>query len=189
MSYLKDYVKASSDIVRFLTYANNYAIGGTIMQRSMLLRIRAFSKSHEIHQPPKQWKNGVTPTNPQSVNAIRTSAPTSTKCPPEPPIIVAIPTSNSKDDVTDHCDIIKEPMDLDTIEAKLEADQYMAPEDFIKGVRLVFANCRKYNHENTSYARRRKQFGEVHAAADKCNPGMATFAAVKATTPPAPHYA
>ncbi|KZZ95724.1 Acyl-CoA N-acyltransferase [Ascosphaera apis ARSEF 7405] len=104
MSHLKDYVKATSDVMHFLTYADNYAIGyfkkqgftkeitldrslwmgyikdyegGTIMQCSMLpkirylesgrmllkqketvyAKIRAFSKSHVIHQPPKEWKN------------------------------------------------------------------------------------------------------------------------------------
>ncbi|KAH7142648.1 Bromodomain-containing protein [Dactylonectria estremocensis] len=45
------------------------------------------------------------------------------------------------------------PMDLDTMEAKLEADQYMTPEDFIKDAQLIFANCRKYNDENTSNAK------------------------------------
>ncbi|KAH7112028.1 Bromodomain-containing protein [Dactylonectria macrodidyma] len=221
MSHLKDYVKASSDIVHFLTYADNYAIGyfkkqgftkditldksvwmgyikdyegGTIMQCSMLPRvrylemgrmllkqkecvhakIRAFSRSHVIHQPPKQWKNGVTPIDPQSVDAIRASgwSPDMDELARQPRhgpnynqllhLLNALQNHQSswpflrpvsKDDVTDYYDIIKEPMDLDTMEAKLEADQYMAPEDFIKDARLVFANCRKYNDENTSYAK------------------------------------
>lgn len=102
MAHLKDYVKSTSPIMHFLTYADNYAIGyfkkqgftkeitldksvwmgyikdyegGTIMQCTMLERlrylevprmlqkqkecvlakIRAFSKSHIVHQPPKQW--------------------------------------------------------------------------------------------------------------------------------------
>src|SRR5947208_16731687 len=100
MNHLKDYVKGSSPITHFLTYADNYAIGyfkkqgftkeitlerpvwmgyikdyegGTIMQCSMLekvryleqsrmllkqkepvwAKIRAFSTSHEIRQRPK----------------------------------------------------------------------------------------------------------------------------------------
>jgi len=120
MAHLKDYVKATSDVMYFLTYADNYAIGyfkkqgftkeitleksrwmgyikdyegGTIMQCSMLPRvrymesrkmlhkqketvlakIRAFSKSHQVHQPPKAWKNGACKIDPMSVEAIRAS--------------------------------------------------------------------------------------------------------------------
>ncbi|KAA6415320.1 MAG: histone acetyltransferase [Lasallia pustulata] len=104
MSHLKDYVKATSPIQHFLTYADNYAIGyfkkqgftkeisldrprwmgyikdyegGTIMQCTMVPRIRyleagrmllkqkeavmakirAFSKSHIVHPPPREWSS------------------------------------------------------------------------------------------------------------------------------------
>lgn len=125
MSHLKDYVKATSDVMHFLTYADNYAIGyfkkqgftkeitleksvwmgyikdyegGTIMQCSMLPRvryleigrmllkqkeavhakIRAFSQGHVVHQPPKEWrngswKNGKCKINPLDIPAIRQS--------------------------------------------------------------------------------------------------------------------
>jgi histone acetyltransferase len=120
MCHLKDYVKASSDVMHFLTYADNYAIGffkkqgftkeitlekskwmgyikdyegGTIMQCSMLPRvryltsaqmlhkqketvlakIRGFSKSDQVHQPPKAWKNGPCAIDPMSIPAIRES--------------------------------------------------------------------------------------------------------------------
>ncbi|KAG9228054.1 histone acetyltransferase GCN5-like protein [Amylocarpus encephaloides] len=119
MAHLKDYVKATSPVMHFLTYADNYATGyfqkqgftkeisldksiwmgyikdyegGTIMQCSMLPRIRyletgrmllkqkeavqakirAMSKSHIVHQPPTQWANGiVTKIDPLSIPAIR----------------------------------------------------------------------------------------------------------------------
>lgn len=222
MSHLKDYVKATSDVMHFLTYADNYAIGyfkkqgftkeitlpkpvwmgyikdyegGTIMQCSMLPRIRylemgrmllkqkecvhakirAFSKSHMIHQPPKQWqKNGVTPIDPLSIEAIKNSGwgPDMDELARQPrhgpnyPLLLhllndmqnhqsAWPfiTPVSKDDVADYYDVIKEPMDLSTMESKLEADQYDKPEDFIKDARLIFDNCRKYNNESTPYAK------------------------------------
>jgi histone acetyltransferase len=121
MAHLKDYVKATSPVMHFLTYADNYATGyfqkqgftkeitldkrlwmgyikdyegGTIMQCSMLPRIRyleagrmllkqketilaklrAVNKSHIIHKPPAQWANGViTPIDPLSIPAIRAS--------------------------------------------------------------------------------------------------------------------
>ena len=59
----------------------------------------------------------------------------------------------NKDDVADYYDVIKEPMDLSTMESKLEADQYTTPEEFIKDAQLVFNNCRKYNGENTPYTK------------------------------------
>ncbi|KAL5330717.1 hypothetical protein ACEPPN_000236 [Leptodophora sp. 'Broadleaf-Isolate-01'] len=119
MAHLKDYVRATSPVMHFLTYADNYATGyfqkqgftkditldrslwmgyikdyegGTIMQCSMLPRIRyleagrmllkqketvlakirAVSKSHIVHQPPMQWTTGViTPIDPLSISAIR----------------------------------------------------------------------------------------------------------------------
>jgi len=222
MSHLKDYVKATSDVMHFLTYADNYAIGyfkkqgftkeitldkpvwmgyikdyegGTIMQCTMLPRvrylemgrmllkqkeavhakIRAYSKSHQIHQPPKQWKTGeVCKIDPMSIEAIRASgwSPDMDELARQPrhgpnynqllhllndmqnhpsswPFIHPV----SREDVADYYDVIKEPMDLGTMEAKLEADNYATPEDFIRDAKLVFDNCRKYNNETTPYAK------------------------------------
>ncbi|KAF3357523.1 Pre-mRNA-splicing factor 18 [Verticillium dahliae VDG1] len=198
MSHLKDYVKATSDVMHFLTYADNYAIGyfkkqgftkeitlprsvwmgyikdyegGTIMQCSMLPRIRylemgrmllkqkecvqakirAFSKSHIVHAPPKEWKNGVKPIDPlTAVPAIRASgwSPAMDELARQPrhgpnynqllhllndmqnhasawPFLIPV----NKDDVADYYDVIKEPMDLSTMEVKLEADQRSASLD------------------------------------------------------------
>lgn len=222
MSHLKDYVKATSDVMHFLTYADNYAIGyfkkqgftkeitldrkvwmgyikdyegGTIMQCTMLPRIRylemgrmllkqkeavkakirAFSKSHIVHPPPRQWKNGVaSKIDPMTIEAIRLSgwSPDMDELARQPrhgpnynqllhllndmqnhqsswPFIHPV----SREDVADYYDVIKEPMDLDTMEKKLDADAYALPEDFIKDAKLVFDNCRKYNNETTPYAK------------------------------------
>lgn len=221
MSHLKDYVKATSDVVHFLTYADNYAIGyfkkqgftkeitleksvwmgyikdyegGTIMQCTMLPRvrylesgrmllkqkeavkakIRAFSKSHEVHQPPAVWKNGLKPIDPLSIEAIRASGWSAdmdelARQPRHGPNYnqllhllndmqnhqAAWPFVHpvSRDDVADYYDVIKEPMDLETMESKLEADNYATPEDFIRDANLIFNNCRKYNNETTPYAK------------------------------------
>ncbi|CAG8955663.1 hypothetical protein HYFRA_00010927 [Hymenoscyphus fraxineus] len=221
MSHLKDYVKATSDVMHFLTYADNYAIGyfkkqgftkeitlekskwmgyikdyegGTIMQCSMLpkvrylemgrmllkqkeavhAKIRAFSKSHQIHQPPKQWKNGPCKIDPMSIEAIRASgwSPDMDELARQPrhgpnynqllhllndmqnhqsswPFLNPV----SKDDVADYYEVIKEPMDLATMEIKLENDNYATPEDFTRDAKLIFDNCRKYNNETTPYAK------------------------------------
>ena len=221
MSHLKDYVKATSDVMHFLTYADNYAIGyfkkqgftkeitldkpiwmgyikdyegGTIMQCSMLPRvrylemgrmllkqkeavhakIRAFSKSHVVHQPPKQWKNGLCQIDPMSIEPLRASgwSPDMDELSRQPrhgpnynqllhllndmqnhqsswPFLQPV----SRDDVADYYEVIKEPMDLSTMEAKLEADNYAIPEDFVRDAKLIFDNCRKYNNETTPYAK------------------------------------
>ncbi|KAI1331389.1 hypothetical protein F5Y16DRAFT_408073 [Xylariaceae sp. FL0255] len=209
MSHLKDYVKASSEVMDFLTYADNNAIGyfkkqgftkditlpkavwagyikdyigGTLMQctmvprirylaadqmlqhqkESILAKIRAMSaSSNVVHQPPAQWKNGVvTPIDPLSVPAI----PRQSRHPPHYKDLLQL-LSNlqnnksawpflqpvDKNIVPDYYDVIHNPMDLSTMETKLEAGQYTTPADFISDARLIFSNCRFYNAEGTVY--------------------------------------
>ncbi|EAA59829.1 conserved hypothetical protein [Aspergillus nidulans FGSC A4] len=221
MSHLKDYVKATSDIMHFLTYADNYAIGyfkkqgftkeiqldrsiwmgyikdyegGTIMQCTMLpkirylesgrmllkqkeavhAKIRAFSKSHIIHPPPKEWKNGPVKIDPLSIPAIKESgwSPDMDELARQPRHgpnynqllhllndmqnhSAAWPFTQpvNKDEVLDYYEVIKEPMDLSTMEEKHEKDMYPTPQDFIKDAVLMFDNCRRYNNENTPYAK------------------------------------
>jgi histone acetyltransferase len=221
MSHLKDYVKATSDVMHFLTYADNYAIGyfkkqgftkeitleksrwmgyikdyegGTIMQCSMVPRIRylesgrmllkqkecvhakirAVSKSYVVHAPPAAWKNGISKIDPLSIDAIRASGWS-----PDMDELARAPrhgpnynqllhllndmqnNSNAwpfqqpvnKDEVLDYYEVIKEPMDLATMEEKHEKDLYPTPEDFIRDAKLIFDNCRKYNNETTPYAK------------------------------------
>ena len=221
MSHLKDYVKATSPIQHFLTYADNYAIGyfkkqgftkeitlekprwmgyikdyegGTIMQCTMVPRvrylevgrmllkqkeavkakIRAFSKSHVVHQPPREWKHGIKPIDPMSIPAIKASgwSPEMDEMARQPRhgpnynqllhLLNDLQNHGSawpfaqpvnKDEVADYYDVIKEPMDLSTMEEKLEKDLYLIPEDFIRDAKLIYDNCRKYNNETTSYAK------------------------------------
>ena len=77
------------DRARWMGYIKDYE-GGTIMQCSMVpkiryleagrmllkqketvrARIRAFSKSHLVHPPPKEWRNGVCRIDPLLIAAI-----------------------------------------------------------------------------------------------------------------------
>lgn len=221
MNHLKDYVKATSDVMHFLTYADNYAIGyfkkqgftkeitldkkkwmgyikdyegGTIMQCSMVpkiryleagrmlmkqkecvnAKIRAVSKSHIVHQPPEQWRNGICKIDPMSIPAIKASGWS-----PDMDELARAPKHGpnynqllhllndmqnntnawpfqqpvNKDEVLDYYEVIKEPMDLATMEEKHEKDLYPTPEDFIRDATLIFTNCRKYNNETTPYAK------------------------------------
>jgi histone acetyltransferase len=222
MNHLKDYVKATSDVMHFLTYADNYAIGyfkkqgftkeitlekskwmgyikdyegGTIMQCTMIPRIRyleagkmllkqkeavnakirSVSKSHVIHDPPKEWRvNGLSKIDPLSISAIKASGWS-----PDMDELARAPKHGpnysqllhllndmqnntnawpfqqpvNKDEVPDYYEVIKEPMDLATMEEKHEKDLYPTPEDFVKDARLIFINCRRYNSETTPYAK------------------------------------
>ncbi|XP_019749535.1 cat eye syndrome critical region protein 2 isoform X2 [Hippocampus comes] len=48
-------------------------------------------------------------------------------------------------------DIIQTPMDLSTIERKLNDGEYLAKEEFISDVKLIFKNCIEYNGEDSEY--------------------------------------
>ncbi|PKY08568.1 Bromodomain-domain-containing protein [Aspergillus campestris IBT 28561] len=216
MAHLKDYIKATSPVMHFLTYADNYAIGyfqkqgftkeitlgksiwmgcikdyegGTLMQCSMLPRIRYLevgrmllkqkatvlakmqrsSKSHIVHQPP-QWANGVTPIDPLSILAIRETgwSPEMDALSREPrhgPHFnklrrflnqiqnhkQAWPFSSpvNRDEIPDYYNVITLPMDLSTMEEKLEGDSYTTPKDLVRDLQLIFSNCRQYNDATT----------------------------------------
>ncbi|EMC98940.1 hypothetical protein BAUCODRAFT_31218 [Baudoinia panamericana UAMH 10762] len=226
MNHLKDYVRATSDVKHFLTYADNYAIGyfkkqgftkeitldktkwmgyikdyegGTIMQCTMLpkiryleasrmllkqkaavhAKIRAITKAHEVHQPPAAWRNckpgePLPAIDPLSIPAIRATgwSPEMDSLARQPrrnqshslllSLLSALQTSSSAwpflqpvngDEVTDYYDTIKEPMDLGTMESKLDKDQYETVDDFVRDVLLIVRNCKRYNLENTPYAK------------------------------------
>ncbi|KAK5163781.1 histone acetyltransferase [Saxophila tyrrhenica] len=226
MSHLKDYVKATSDVMHFLTYADNYAIGyfkkqgftkeitldkrkwmgyikdyegGTIMQCSMLPRIRylesgrlllkqkaavhakirAVSKSYEIHQPPSAWRKSklgqpLPEIDPLEIPAIRATGWSKAmdeiarqpRRNPSHPLLLQLLSALQNcsaswpfvapvngDEVHDYYEVIKEPMDLSTMEGKLEKDQYENVEDFVKDVLLMVRNCKRYNAETTPYAK------------------------------------
>ncbi len=222
MAHLKDYVKATSPVMHFLTYADNYATGyfqkqgftkeitldrsiwmgyikdyegGTLMQCSMfprvrylevgrmllkqketvLAKMRLLSKSHIIHPPPQQWANGIiTPIDPLSIPAIRAAgwSPDMDELARQPrhgphfnelrrflnkiqnhkqawPFLLPV----NKDEVPDYYTVIESPMDLSTMEERLENDSYAVPKDMVNDLKLVFSNCLKYNDPTTVYAK------------------------------------
>jgi len=219
MSHLKDYVKATSDVMHFLTYADNYAIGyfkkqgftkditldrqkwmgyikdyegGTIMQCSMIPRIRyleaarmlarqkeavhakirANSKSHIVHLPPKAFRNGPTKIDPSSISAIKEAgwSPEMDELARQPKhgphyaqllhLLNEMQNHQSAwpfqkpvnpEEVPDYYNVITEAMDLETMEKRLDEDAYGTPEEFIRDAKLIFNNCRRYNNETTSY--------------------------------------
>jgi len=57
------------------------------------------------------------------------------------------------EDVPDYYEVIKEPMDLSTMEHKLGTNQYPNLEAFVDDAQLIFDNCRIYNPDGSIYAR------------------------------------
>ncbi|CAG8932189.1 unnamed protein product [Penicillium salamii] len=199
MAHLKDYVRATSPVMHFLTYADNYATGyfqkqgfskevtleksiwmgyikdyegGILMQCSMVLRIRylevsrmllkqkesvlaktrTFSKNHVIYPPPQQWASGVIiPIDPLSIPAIRATgwSPDMDKLSREPrhgPHYIELR-------LPDYYTVITSPMDLSTIEERLDGDFYTGPKDLVHDLQLIFSNCRQYNDATTVYTK------------------------------------
>lgn len=227
MNHLKDYVRNTSKIEHFLTYADNYAIGyfkkqgftktislpkeqwmgyikdyegGTLMQCTMVPRIRYLDGpkilllqraaiNKRIHQKQEQSsrsrqvrrkglaifkdaKPDFAGLNPLDVPGVKETGWTAeldalarkpmrrgeygvmqqlladTRSHPAAwPFMAPV----SKEDVPDYYDLIAEPMDLGTMEQKLENDQYDSIEAFLYDSHLVFDNCRKYNSDTTTY--------------------------------------
>lgn len=221
MNHLKDYVRNTSPIKYFLTYADNYAIGyfkkqgftkeitldkhiwmgyikdyegGTLMQCSMLpkvryldavkilllqeatlkRKIRSISKSHVVRTGLDQFRDldNIKPIDPMTIPGLKEAGWTPemdqlAQQPKRGPHYAAmqnllIDLQNhaaswpflqpvNREEVPDYYDFIKEPMDLSTMEIKIENNKYQKMEDFIADARLIFNNCRLYNGENTSY--------------------------------------
>ncbi|KAK4247750.1 histone acetyltransferase [Corynascus novoguineensis] len=188
MAHLKDYVKATSPVMHFLTYADNYATGyfqkqgftkdisldksvrmgyikdyegGTLMQCSMVPQIRYLEVGPD----------GV-PVDPLSIPAIRAIGWS-----PDMDELARVPRHGphfnemrrflyqaqnhkqawpflnpvNKDEVPDYYNVIETPMDLPTMEEKLERDSYETPRDLVADLKLIFSNCRQYNDATTVY--------------------------------------
>lgn len=221
MNHLKDYVRATSPIKYFLTYADNYAIGyfkkqgftkeisldksvwmgyikdyegGTLMQCSMLQsilryldlgkilllqkaaierKIRSRSKSNVVRAGLQVFKTNQNVTlDPKDIpglldagwseemdklaqrpkrgphyNFMVTLFSEMQNHPSAWPFAVPV----NKEEVPDYYEVIKEPMDLSTMELKLENDKYESFDQFLYDARLIYKNCRSYNGETTMY--------------------------------------
>lgn len=59
----------------------------------------------------------------------------------------------NKDEVPDYYNVITSPMDLSTMEEKLERDLYDTPRELVTDLKLIFSNCRQYNDATTVYSK------------------------------------
>ncbi|XP_045024726.1 bromodomain-containing protein 4 isoform X2 [Daphnia magna] len=67
----------------------------------------------------------------------------------------------------DYHDIIKKPMDLGTVKAKMDGREYRSAAEFASDVRMIFTNCYKYNppdHDVVAMARKLQDVFEMRYA-------------------------
>lgn len=60
-------------------------------------------------------------------------------------------TPVNKDEVIDYYDVIKEPIDLETISKNIENGKYKDMETFESDVMRLFSNCKQYNDKDTIF--------------------------------------
>ncbi|KAI5180965.1 histone acetyltransferase [Nematocida sp. AWRm80] len=65
-------------------------------------------------------------------------------------------------DVHDYYTIIKHPMDLQTIQNKIEADRYSTLDDLTVDVQLIVNNCQAYNGSTSHYTKCAKSLNEMY---------------------------
>jgi len=56
-------------------------------------------------------------------------------------------------EVLDYYEVIKEPMDIQTLEGQLESGIYKTKEKFVKDLKKIFCNAKLYNKPHTIYHR------------------------------------
>jgi len=184
MGYIKDYEGGTIMQCSMLPKIRYLESGRMLLKQKecVYAKIRAVSKSYNVYQPPKEWAKGICKIDPLSIQAIKDSgwSPDMDELARQPrhgPQYSALlhllndmqNDSNAwpflqpvnRDDVADYYDVIKEPMDLSTMEDKHEKDLYPTIDDFVRDAMLIYTNCRKYNNEATPYAKAANRLQKV----------------------------
>ena len=69
-----------------------------------------------------------------------------------------------KEEVPDYNDVVKKPMDLQTLTDNIDRNKYSTKEEFESDLRLIFSNAKEYNTKGTTYY---KCAVELEEAADR----------------------
>ncbi|KAG0148059.1 hypothetical protein CROQUDRAFT_42006 [Cronartium quercuum f. sp. fusiforme G11] len=138
-------------------------------------KIKLVSQSHVVHKGLEIFKQADHPTlDPTQVPGLKESGWTPemdklTRRQPRAPdynimrhLLTDMQNSASAwpfakpvnaEEVTDYYDVIKSPMDLETIELKLDSNLYPDLKSFLFDTNLMFENCRTYNAEGSNYVK------------------------------------
>ncbi|KAI8356427.1 hypothetical protein B0O80DRAFT_384932 [Mortierella sp. GBAus27b] len=176
MGYIKDY-EGGTIMQCTMVPRVKYLEGNTLLRtqrKAVVRKIKEVSKSHIIYPGLQEFKNGVKEINPMDVPGIKESGwdpdmETMPRVPIHGPyynamkhIVQELREDTSSwpflqpvdvETVTDYYSYIKDPMDLSTLEANVDADVYETLDDFAKDCRKIFDNCRLYNGESTPYVK------------------------------------
>ncbi|KAF7950128.1 hypothetical protein EAE96_007425 [Botrytis aclada] len=174
---IKDYIK--SELMQCTLLPRMRYVEAARMLRKqkehLLVTMAAANKSHVQHHPPAQWARGIVgPINPYSVPGIRQSgwSPAMDELAREKE---PTPSTDSlqdflnhlkqgshavhfrkpvdKNQVADYYTVIKHPMDLQTMQQKLDQGLYDTPKAFADDVKLIIKNCRQYNDPTSIYCK------------------------------------
>lgn len=173
MGYIKDYEGATLMQCSMVPRIRYLEAGRMLSKQKEVVqdKIRHLCNNHVVHQPPEQWANGViTPIDPLSIPAIKATGWSPDELAQEPchgphfnnlrRILSLIQTHKqawpflspvNPAEVPGYDKVIKEPMDLSTMEEKLERDQYTTPVEFVNDLKLIWDNCKRFNGVNTVY--------------------------------------
>ncbi|KAK4169715.1 putative histone acetyltransferase [Cladorrhinum sp. PSN259] len=177
MGYIKDYEGGTLMQCSMVPRVRYLEVGRMLLKQkeTVQAKIRPLSKSHIVHAPPAQWANGnITPIDPLSIPAIR-----ATGWSPDMDQLSRVPRHGphfnelrrflyqmqnhkqawpflnpvNREEVPDYYNVITTPMDLSTIEERLEHDHYNTPKDLVSDMKLIFSNCKQYNDATTVYTK------------------------------------
>ncbi|KAA1139309.1 histone acetyltransferase [Puccinia graminis f. sp. tritici] len=178
MGYIKDYEGATVMHCAMLPRIK-YLEASLILEKqkqAIMSKIKLISQSHVVHKGLEVFKQQplLQPVNPVDVPGLKeigwnpeldqlTRKPQRLAChniihhlltslqshPSAWPFTKPI----NKDEVTDYYSVIKQPMDLETIELKLENNRYLSLQQFLDDCKLIFSNCRTYNPDGSNYVK------------------------------------
>ena len=176
MGYIKDYEGGTLMQCSMVPRIRYLEVGRMLLKQkeTVQAKIRLLSKSHVVHQPPAQWTSTISIIDPLSIPAIKATgwSQDMDKLSREPrrgphfnelrrflyqiqnhkqawPFLNPV----NRDEVPDYYKTIESPMDLSTMEDRLEHDYYAMPRDLVNDLKLIFKNCKQYNDATTVYTK------------------------------------
>ncbi|KAJ3054090.1 histone acetyltransferase [Rhizophlyctis rosea] len=177
VGYIKDYeggtIMQCTILDKFKYLKSNEIL--TAQRKAVFDKIKQASHSSIVYPGLQHFKNGATRIDPADIPGLKEAGWTpemETRDVRKPPkvrgplyrLMRALTTEMQtyKDcwpfvepvsGVADYYDIIKQPMDLRTMEGKVEEGEYATIDDFTKDMVLIFQNCRLYNAPDSTYFR------------------------------------
>ncbi|XP_006460787.1 hypothetical protein AGABI2DRAFT_70461 [Agaricus bisporus var. bisporus H97] len=186
--YIKDYEGGTimqCKLLRKVDYLNKPALLAR-QKEAILSRIKQMSRSHIIYPGLPQFQPGQperTFVDPRDVPGLRETgwsrsmASDAGVSPPKNADRLFMETTlndllrNNRswpfrvpvdaNVVLDYYDVIKNPMDLGTMEKKLKADKYSTVASFVEDMHLIINNCKSYNPESTIYYKNAEKLEEL----------------------------